>query len=227
MGMRIKLNVWESDFFGRMIGTVHGITPEALPSLDDYRLLQARVSAQDISLQQNLQQLGFRLVEGEITFLLDLAKKTPYQTACQPATTQDLSELKALFGSAFPHSRFRAPWFSAEENQRFYQTWIENAVKGSFDDLCLIKRTQNHQLQGGVSLRLLAENVAQIGLLAVAPEFRRTGVGQQLLKAAVDWAISQQADQLKIVTQLHNLAAIQLYQQAGAKVHAIHYWFYR
>lgn len=226
--MQLKQNQWMSQFFQKPIADLSFSPQEewVLPR-SHFALIQAKIPCTRKEDALVLQQLGFQFVDGEIVLLLDLAKKMPYQTACQPATTQDLSELKALFGSAFPHSRFRAPWFSAEENQRFYQTWIENAVTGSFDDLCLIKRTQNHQLQGAVSLRLLAENVAQIGLLAVVPEFRRTGVGQQLLKAAVDWAISQQADQLKIVTQLHNLAAIQLYQQAGAKVHAIHYWFYR
>lgn len=226
--MQLKQNQWMSQFFQKPIADLSFSSQEewGLPR-NHFALIQTKIPCTRKEDALVLQQLGFQFVDGEIVLLLDLAKKMPYQTACQLATTQDLIELKALFGSAFPQSRFRAPWFSVEENQRFYQTWIENAVRGSFDSLCLIKRTQNHQLQGGVSLRLLAENVAQIGLLAVAPEFRRTGVGQQLLKAAVDWAISQQASQLKIVTQLHNLAAIQLYQQAGAKVHAIHYWFYR
>lgn len=226
--MQLEQNQWMSQFFQKPIADLFFASKEewVLPR-NNFALIQVKIPCTRKEYALVLQQLGFQFVDGEIVLLLDLAKKTPYQTACQPATTQDLSELKALFGSAFPHSRFRAPWFSAEENQRFYQTWIENAVTGSFDDLCLIKRTKNHQLQGGVSLRLSVENVAQIGLLAVAPKFQRTGVGQQLLKAAINWAISQQATQLKIVTQLHNLAAIQLYQQAGAKVHAIHYWFYR
>lgn len=68
---------------------------------------------------------------GELEFELALATFSENMTACRPADMADLPDLNLLFGSAFPDSRFRSPYFSREDNQRFYRTWIENAVKAS------------------------------------------------------------------------------------------------
>ncbi|MFA9488111.1 MULTISPECIES: dTDP-4-amino-4,6-dideoxy-D-galactose acyltransferase [unclassified Mannheimia] len=198
---------WLSDFFGREI-------------------VQAKVAADDFAQIGQLQKQGFVFVEGELEFALELAKFSQNSTACSQATMADLPELISLFGSAFPNSRFRSPYFSREENQRFYQTWIENAVKGEFDDICLMKRNELRQLQGAVTVRLLEGKQAKIGLLAVKPRFQQQGVGGKLLHTAIGWAKQQQAEKLIVSTQSNNLKAARLYQSAGANLQAVYYWFY-
>lgn len=198
---------WLSDFFGREI-------------------VQAKVAADDFAQIEQLQKQGFVFVEGEIAFAFELAKFSQNLTACSKATMADLPELISLFGSAFPNSRFRLPYFSIEENQRFYQTWIENAVKGEFDDICLIKRSELGQLQGAITLRLLEGKQAKIGLLAVESRFQQQGIGTELLHAAIHWARQQQAEKLLVSTQSNNLNAIRLYQSTEANLQAVYYWFY-
>ncbi|RGE47997.1 hypothetical protein MHD_05830 [Mannheimia granulomatis] len=205
----ITIDQWLSDFFDREI-------------------VQVKVKAEDLAQIEELQKQGFVWVEGEIEFELNLgeyAKFPEKTTACQIATPQDIEALQLLFGSAFPNSRFRPPYFSIEENQRLYQEWVTNAVKGSFDDLCLVKRNEEGEIQGGVTLRL-KQNQATIGLLAVAPKFQRQGIACELLNAAILWASKNSAELLKISTQTSNLKAIRLYQRLGAEVKAIYYWFY-
>lgn len=207
MAEKMKADKWLSDFFGREI-------------------IQAKLPAEDVAQIEQLQRQGFQFVEGEIEFALELANFSPKMTACTPAELSDLAELKSLFGSAFPNSRFRPSYFSRQENQRFYQKWIETAVKGEFDDICLVQKNAQGQIQGGVTVRLEQHQHAKIGLLAVAPNFQKQGIGSALLNAAASWAKQQDTKQLKIATQTSNLAAIRLYQSVGAAIQAVNYWFY-
>ncbi|HDV7284676.1 TPA: dTDP-4-amino-4,6-dideoxy-D-galactose acyltransferase [Mannheimia haemolytica] len=203
----MKPDQWLSDFFGREI-------------------VQVKVAADDFTQIARLQKQGFVLVEGELEFELALATFSENMTACRPADMADLPDLSLLFGSAFPDSRFRPPYFSREENQRFYRTWIENAVKGEFDDIGLVKCNADGQIQGAVTVRLLAEQQAKIGLLAVKSDCRQQGIGTELLNAAIAWAKQQNAKKLMITTQLSNQKAIRFYQAFGASIKAVYYWFY-
>ncbi|WGE31800.1 dTDP-4-amino-4,6-dideoxy-D-galactose acyltransferase [Actinobacillus genomosp. 2] len=198
---------WLSDFFSRPI-------------------IQAKVVAQDYAQIQQLQTQGFQFVEGEIEFCFDLAEYQEKTTACQVATAENIAELEALFGQAFPTSRFREPWFSVAENQCFYRTWIARAVRGEFDQLCLVLKTASGQIQGGISLRL-SENQSRVGLLAVSPTCQRQGVAAVLLQAAQNWAKQQGSDVLLVTTQISNLPAINLYLKQGARMLTTTYWFYR
>ncbi|WP_347710251.1 dTDP-4-amino-4,6-dideoxy-D-galactose acyltransferase [Actinobacillus genomosp. 1] len=200
-------DLWLSDFFSRPI-------------------IQAKVVAQDYAQIQQLQTQGFQFVEGEIEFCFDLAEYQEKTTACQVATAENIAELEALFGQAFPTSRFREPWFSVAENQCFYRTWIARAVRGEFDQLCLVLKTASGQIQGGISLRL-SENQARVGLLAVSPVYQRQGIATILLQAAQNWAKRQGANSLLVSTQIGNLPAINLYLKQGAKLLSTSYWFYR
>ncbi|EFL77971.1 TDP-fucosamine acetyltransferase [Actinobacillus pleuropneumoniae] len=198
---------WLSNFFARPI-------------------IQAKVTAQDYPKIQQLQAQGFQFVEGEIEFGFDLVNYQGKITACEAATVEDIKQLETLFGQAFPTSRFREPWFSAAENQRLYRTWIARAVRGEFDQLCLVLKTTSGQIQGGISLRLAGEQ-AKVGLLAVSPAFQRQGVASILLQAAQNWAKRQGANSLLVSTQIGNLPAMNLYLTQGASILATAYWFYR
>lgn len=205
----IKPNKWLSDFFGREI-------------------VQAKVSVGDFSKIEQLQKQGFVLVEGEIEFELGLAEFEKFLqkiTACEVAQMKDIAPLKQLVSQAFPNSRFRPPYFSIDERQRFYQSWIENAVTGKFDDICLVKRGNLGVIQGAITIRLESKQ-AKIGLLAVSAQFQRQGIAKELLSAAVLWAVQQNVETLKISTQISNLRAIRLYQHFGANVKEASYWFY-
>ena len=204
-----------------------GTSPASGGRIGNPILIQTKIPTTDLNKLVFLQQHGFQLVETEITFSLDIANFSENLTACNVriATEQDLPSLKNLVATAFRNTRFREPYFSQAENQRFYQQWIENAAKGEFDDFCLIAE-QQEELQGAISLRFLGDK-AKIGLLAVSPEFQRQGIGKGLLFATIWQAKSQHAKSLEITTQLSNIPAIQLYQSLSAKITEMNYWFYQ
>ncbi|MDU3303927.1 MAG: dTDP-4-amino-4,6-dideoxy-D-galactose acyltransferase, partial [Enterobacter ludwigii] len=137
------------------------------------------------------------------------------------ATEQDIPALRQMAAQAFARSRFRAPWYAPDDSGRFYAQWVENAVKGTFDHVCLVFRTAGGQIEGFVSLRKLHANEGRIGLLA------GRGMGEKLMQAALHWAQQQQLLTLRVATQMGNTAALKRYIASGANIDATAYWLYR
>jgi len=213
---------WESEFFALPTALVRLSDDAPLltaSGLDAWQRVQAKIPATRADWLDALQAQGFRLVEGEV----DLAITVTHH-ACpgaEPAMEQDIPALRQLAAQAFAQSRFRAPWYAPDDSGRFYAQWIENAVKGTFDHLCLVFRAPDSAIQGFVSLRKLSDNEARIGLLA------GRGMGEKLMQAALHWAQQQQISTLRVATQMGNTAALKRYIASGGNIETTAYWLYR
>lgn len=213
---------WESAFFARPSAIVR--LRDNAPALQyadfsAWQRVQAKIPADRADLLDALQQHGFRLVEGEVDLSVTVARYA--SPGAEIATEQDIPTLRKMAALAFAQSRFRAPWYAPDDSGRFYAQWIENAVKGTFDHVCLVFRTDGGQIQGFVSLRRLTEHEARIGLLA------GRGMGEKLMQAALHWAEQQQVSTLRVATQMGNTAALKRYIASGASIDATAYWLYR
>ncbi|QDY40510.1 dTDP-4-amino-4,6-dideoxy-D-galactose acyltransferase [Candidatus Pantoea soli] len=229
MPVHVNINplAWESDFFRQPVARLEldGALPLAGAIAQSDALLQVKVPAQRTAVIDALSLHGFQLVEGEADLALNI-KRTERQTGVRIAREAQIPALRAAAAAAFSQSRFRAPWFDADDSGRFYAQWIENAVRGIFDNQCLIACDEQGALQGYVSMREVAGDV-RIGLLAVLPDAQGKGVGQRLLLAAADWGRVRQLERLRVATQLSNLTAMRLYLRSGARLESTAYWFYR
>ncbi|MDL4913278.1 MAG: dTDP-4-amino-4,6-dideoxy-D-galactose acyltransferase [Enterobacterales bacterium endosymbiont of Blomia tropicalis] len=225
--VNINPQAWESQFFG--VDTVrldlNGELPLATAVQHPCALLQMKVPAEQTGVLDSLSQHGFQLVEGEADLALNI-KRTERQTGVRIARESQIPALRDAASRAFSQSRFRAPWYAAKDSGRFYAQWIENAVRGTFDNQCLIASDETGALQGFVSLREV-EGAARIGLLAVLPDAQGNGIGQRLMLAAADWGRVRRLEQLRVATQLSNLTAMRLYLRSGARLESTAYWFYR
>ncbi|CZY07760.1 dTDP-4-amino-4,6-dideoxy-D-galactose acyltransferase [Enterobacter bugandensis] len=213
---------WESAFFARPSAIVRW--RENAPALQEvdfsaWQRVQAKIPADRADLLDALQQHGFQLVEGEVDLSITLTRHDT--SGAEIATEQDIPVLRQMAARAFAQSRFRTPWYAPDDSGRFYAQWVENAVKGTFDHVCLIFRAANGQIQGFVSLRKLNEREARIGLLA------GRGMGEKLMQAALHWAQLQQVETLRVATQVGNIAALKRYIASGANIDATAYWLYR
>lgn len=213
---------WESQFFG-IDSAILRVSDDApvlhAASLDKWSRVQAKIPAQRSDWLDALQQLGFRLVEGEVDFRLLVTGSADPQA--EIATARDIPELRELAARAFAQSRFRAPWYAEDASGRFYAQWIENAVRGTFDHQCLIFRDNEGEIQAFVSLRQLNDSDARIGLLA------GRGAGARLMQAATHWAHQRQLTTLRVATQMGNVAALKRYIQSGAVPESTAWWLYR
>ena len=213
---------WESAFFALPSAIVRW--RENAPALQEvdfsaWQRVQAKIPADRADLLDALQQHGFQLVEGEVDLAITLTRHDA--SGAEIATEQDIPVLRQMAARAFAQSRFRTPWYAPDDSGRFYAQWVENAVKGTFDHVCLIFRAANGQIQGFVSLRKLNEREARIGLLA------GRGMGEKLMQAALHWAQLQQVETLRVATQVGNTAALKRYIASGANIDATAYWLYR
>ena len=213
---------WENQFFGINSAIVR-FTDDAPPltaeRLAGWSRVQAKIAAEDVAQLDALQALGFRLVEGEVDLALPVTPMACPQA--QVAVESDIPALRALAAQAFAQSRFRAPWYAPDASGRFYAQWIENAVKGTFDNQCLIFRDAGGAIRAFVSLRELNAHDARIGLLA------GRGAGAELMQAAVRWAYTRGLSTLRVATQAGNTAALRRYIHSGANIVSTAYWLYR
>ncbi|MFT4273297.1 MAG: dTDP-4-amino-4,6-dideoxy-D-galactose acyltransferase [Pantoea sp.] len=229
MSIRVSINPlpWESGFFSLNTARleIDGDTPLAHALQQPCGLWQIKVAAERNDVIDAISQHGFQLVEGEADLAINI-KRTERQTGVRIAREAQIPALRAAAGVAFRLSRFRTPWFKADDSSRFYAQWIENAVRGTFDNQCLIACDEQGELQGFVSIRE-QDGDARIGLLAVLPEAQGKGIGQRLLLSAADWGRVRQLNRLRVATQLSNLTAMRLYLRSGARLESTAYWFYR
>lgn len=235
----IDLLAWESSFFGRRIGRIlfNDCAPRlTLSALMGFALVQAKVTAQATAQMDALSAIDFRPVEGEIDccyILLDCTDGSPSANDAELlpaeirlAKEEDIPTLRTLAAQTLVKSRFRAPWFSDKERQDFYAQWVENAVRGSFDHLCLVAQGPDG-IAGLVTLRNIGRQAARIGLLTVSPIASSRGTGKLLCRAAMIWCRRRGFRQLWVATQTANLQALQLYLASGARIMHVAYWLYR
>ncbi|MCC5792232.1 MAG: GNAT family N-acetyltransferase [Legionellaceae bacterium] len=233
--------IWDSDFFQRPIYDWCAEDGERLDMalLPPDSLVQAKVAAGDFSRLLALQEQGFILVESEWLFARSLLA-TDYGrmaanaagwtegTDCNPIppSAAEAAAVLAIAAEVFTHSRFRAPWFTAEETSRLYRQWALNALDQSFDEVCLVEK-RGGQVSGLVSGRMLDRELAVIGLLGSASGTRGQGVGACLLRAIEVWALQQGAKSIQVATQGSNLSATRFYVRQGYVPQKLSYWLYK
>ncbi|QHM72878.1 dTDP-4-amino-4,6-dideoxy-D-galactose acyltransferase [Mixta intestinalis] len=230
--MRVHASIkpldWENQFFQRSSAQLVWEDAATLDvqQLDAFDLVQAKVDSRQTVRLDALQQLGFRVVEGEADLQLAVTA-AERQTGIRIARPEHIEALRSAAGAAFSLSRFRTPWYLPHDSARFYAQWIENAVRGTFDNQCLIAHDEQGRLQGFVSLREIGADEARVGLLATLPDAQGQGVGTRLVLAATDWCRARRLGRLRVATQLSNLAAMRLYLRCGAVIDSTAYWLYR
>lgn len=220
---------WESEFFA--LSSARLLFSDDAPvltttALTAYAVVQAKISASDVAQADALSSWGFQLAESEVDLCLSVTSGEGVLPAWRVADTADIPPLRDAAARVFSQSRFRAPWYRTTDSGRFYAQWIENAVHGTFDDVCLIAHNTEGVPLGWVTLRQTEANQARIGLLAAWPG-APGGVGIQLMALARHWCQQRHVVHLWVATQLGNTRALCLYQRCGAQIHSTAHWFYR
>lgn len=224
--------IWESEFFQKASARLH-FSQDAIPltvaQLRPFAIVQAKIGAHQLELADALARLGFRLAEGEVDLSLTVnpdghAALSPQQRVAEQG---DIAWLRQQAADAFAFSRFREPWYQAGDSARFYATWVENAVYGTFDNQCLLALDHQARTQGFITLRQLDGQQARIGLLATAQGQTGQGVGERLMQIAQQWCRERNINRLQVATQTGNIAALRLYMRSSAQIIETSYWLYR
>jgi dTDP-4-amino-4,6-dideoxy-D-galactose acyltransferase len=227
---------WESDFFGFDIAQLKVEKPDTDVTLLDRvvmncesPLIQTIVPIAETKLTNALEGVGFRFIDLKVTYRISVplvrSSERSSSSDTQVASVAEIPELRRLAAELFLDSRFFHQPFPPEKAQLLFSVWVEKAVLGTFDEVCLTL-TRKGRIAGFVTLRG-AGQVTVIGLIGVRREERHSGAGSALIDAALEWAAARGTFDLDVSTQGKNLAAQNLFISKGGRVHEVGAWLYR
>lgn len=220
--LRYQVRSWDSSFFKRKIGDIDW-TSAGSGDATNFELITTKIASDDSEKIYLLNQADFHYCEGEISFTKNLNKQV--SSEFETADDSDIPALMKLAQNLYQHTRFKAPWFNKNEANTFYCEWLQKAVKGEFDDLCIVQRLHN-DIVGFITIRI-CNHVAQVGLLGVNPAYQGQGIGHKLIQNCESYLAPTEAKILKVSTQLSNVAASNLYISNHFQVENTAMWFYK
>jgi ribosomal-protein-alanine N-acetyltransferase len=128
------------------------------------------------------------------------------EISIRPMTLEDLPTVLQIDRMSFP-----TPW-----SERSYRFELQENPAAQLLVADLVDE-HTESVIGYVGFWLIADEV-HISTLAVHPDHRRQGVGEQLLLATLNYAIRSKADIATLEVRASNQAAIDLYQKHGFKI---------
>jgi dTDP-4-amino-4,6-dideoxy-D-galactose acyltransferase len=212
---------WDSEWWGIRVGygeRVEGLGQWARENTIGLTCLLV----DDPSEAQQAEALGFRFMDVRVT----LERPTgACGASSRLAKVEDLVVLRQIARTSHRITRFYAdPSLPDEKCDELYEEWIMRSFAG-WADIVLVEDRDGGPV-GYVTVHLKGET-SSIGLIAVAEEHRGKGVGQALVSSAVDWARSQKAASMSVVTQGRNIEAQRTFQRAGFLTTKTQLWFHR
>lgn len=215
---------WDSTLFGFPVARLHveAITPQLMvPALDDLRAARVRLVYITVPPATNgstslLLAAGARPLDTRRVYrkaVLGEPRDVAAESWLGQPSTPELENLALDSGA---HSRFKLdPLVPVGIFETLYRTWMRRSLAGEIAADVLVWRDDT-RLAGLVTVGTPnAEGTVAIGLVAVHAEYRRRGVGRQLMRAVDAWAATRGAAAVAVVTQGGNHAACGLYAGCG------------
>ena len=225
---------WDTDFWGVRIGRVEGetMTEERLRAVDGWAAEQSvdcvyfLASVHDAGTAHVAEAGGFRLMDLRVELRRPAAGDDAVGDL-REATPDDAPALRAIARSSHGITRFYAdPNFPDDRCDDFYDVWIARSLEGWAQGVLVADA--DGRAAGYVSCHLdEAESRGSIGLIAVDGTVRRGGLGVALSCGAVAWCRERGMEEMAVVTQGRNVAALRTFQRAGFLVDSVGLWFHK
>lgn len=139
--------------------------------------------------------------------------QSEYVTICKEYS----EELYSLALQAGHKSRYKTDThFAKGEFERFYKTWVQNSLNGEIAD-CVFVYQGKDKIKGFITLKIMDDS-CNIGLFAVDSSTRGKGIGHTLMDAAMNFALRNGKQIIRVATQLDNLGACRFYEKYGFKL---------
>jgi len=207
---------WDSQLFGYPVGSqvyYSDIDLSSFPSeYSDFRVVY-------LTSKEKLNLSFFEDVK--VYFELELSHmhsdvQPEFKGEVEPYIGKGNQELIALAFESGKFSRFSVDQnFNAFEFEKLYFQWIIKSLSKEIAEEVLLVHIDGI-IAGFVSLKI-NDHLCEIGLLATSSDFRRQGVGKQLIDASVSFAVRHGKSKLVVPTQLRNLDALNFYGKMGFK----------
>jgi dTDP-4-amino-4,6-dideoxy-D-galactose acyltransferase len=172
-------------------------------------------------------KFGWRMVDMRVRMGARISGAFPDANGVRQAESEDIPFLRQLAKNSHRESRFYADGnFSEAACDDLFALWIERSVRDrDFAGSVFVSQTLRGEPTGYITCGV-KDGIGQIGLVAVAENVRRMGLGTQLLRASANWFTNQGIERISVVTQGCNLAALRTYQHFGFTIDSIDLWFH-
>lgn len=144
--------------------------------------------ASDSLWRRRLSETGFHLVDCTLQVSLEPLSAAHLPESRFPvrlATVDDQAAIEAIARQSFTHGRYHAdPFFSKELADRRYLRWVQNALSGARAADRVFVLCSPAEVMGFYH-GTVEGDVSDLRLVALAPEFRKTGAGMALYAGAL------------------------------------------
>lgn len=211
---------------------------EAYCISNDIDLLIARVSTNEISVAQDLEKLGHRLMDTLVYYKFDYAKKpapqnvTPFVIRNVSGNIDYALEVSSVAGEAFAgyFGHYHADSkLDRKVSDSIYSDWayrstidssVANAVLGAFIE---------DKITGFITLRINSEGYGELALNGVSPVFQKRGLYRALVLSGMEWLHQSGLDQIFVSTQINNISVQKVWTRLGFEMdhsfYTFHKWF--
>ena len=171
---------------------------------------------------QDAEERGFRFMDVRVT--LEMPTK-PRLSWARLARAEDTSRLTAIARDAFHLTRFYAdPTLDDSRCDDLYAEWTRSLCAGAADIVLVVER--DGVPVGYITVSRDADH-AEIGLVAVAADYRGQHLGTVLVNGAIDWAYTHEATTMTVVTQGRNVGALRTFEGCGFRISNTSLWFHK
>ena len=225
-----RLN-WDSSFFGYEVGKVE-VNNSSFFDLDDFIQKTKDFKLIYLFSKQILNSPKIIEVDRKVVlsqFCTEIKGENNIKLQSFNVEKHRFDELKKLALESGIYSRFYIDKnFKNQEYEKLYTRWIENAVNADSALDIVIAVNNSNSIIGFATLNKKNELLADIGLVAVSKESRGIGVGKQLMEEVVLRSKQFGFEEIQVVTQMNNIAAMNLYQSTNFNIKEItnisHIW---
>ena len=218
-----ELMAWDTDFWKQRVGRAFHLDGLSEWAVDNtVGLMCLLVDADKPAEIQEAEERGFRFMDVRVT--LDMLA-TSRASWARMARAEDAKKLIAISREAFHLTRFYAdPTLDDSRCDDLYAEWTRSSCAGAADIVLVVE--QDNVPVGYVTVDA-DEDHAEIGLVAVAADYRGQHLGTVLVNGAIDWAHTQNAKTIRVVTQGRNTGALRTFEGCGFRVTNTSLWFHR
>ena len=193
------------------------------------RHLSARVSALDLITIHLLEQYGFAIMDGILTFSLDIHDgcfPTEFEgLSVRLSQLEDIEQIKEIARTSYVHDRFHSdPLIPKEVADNIYAEWMENSCLGKVADAVIVAERDGCVLSYATckvdhqATEYLGFGIGTIVLVATATEARGQGLARATTYGALNWFRQHGVQIVEVGTQLQNIPAARLYESCGFKL---------
>lgn len=218
--MAIREDVWLSEVLGY---PVYVADAEAEPPGNGRSLTYAKVAVEDVDAVRRLTERSFAVVDVNVTLTRDAALPAPAggPFAVEAARPEHHDALLDIAGRCFRYSRFHLDRQIPEElANRVKREWVRSYVEAR-RGVELLAALDGDGPVGFLAV-LEAGGARVIDLVGVAPEHQGRGAGRALVSAFIA-RHGPACRELRVGTQIANVASLRLYEGLGFAVSSAAY----